>query len=349
MPLHTYMGVDARRDHSFRIPDPVASLQTGAPNACTQCHTTRSDRWAADILAKRSGPSGPVYEHSMLLAAARRNDPASASGLLSFAASTGHPPILRSIALLESGRFPGAGQLEAVRAASRSEDPLVRMGAATALDAMEPLQRLAMLEPLLEDPAAAVRHVVARQLVDIPLSQAPPAARARLERLFDEYRRTLLHNADMPESMSDLGLFLGAQGDADGAEKALLQSLKLAPRYLAAMLNLADLYRARDRDDLGEPLLREAIAEYPESGDAHHMMGLLYVRTGRTRQSVELLQKASRLVPDNARYTLAHALALIETGERTRGIALLSEARGRFPRDVQILQALEAFQDAAGD
>ena len=38
MPSTTYMAVDARRDHSFRIPRPDLSLKYGTPNACTACH-----------------------------------------------------------------------------------------------------------------------------------------------------------------------------------------------------------------------------------------------------------------------------------------------------------------------
>jgi predicted CXXCH cytochrome family protein len=345
MPQRTYMGVDVRRDHSFRIPDPAASLKSGTPNACTQCHTKRNDRWAADFLTKRTGSAGPRYAHSEMLDGARRNDPAMAPALLAYADNGGHPPMLRSIALMESGRFPGPQQSETVRAALKSGDPLVRIGAASALESMDAGQRLTMLQPLLEDPVKSVRHVVARQLVDIPLAQAPRELRTRLGRLFDEYRNTLLHNADMPESMSDLGLFLAAQGDPDAAEKALLHARRLSPRYLAAMLNLADLHRARDRDDLGEPILREALAEYPESGDVHHMLGLLYVRTGRTAQSVALLRKASELAPDNPQYALVHALALIETGERPRGLAILATAQRRFPQDMQIRQALEAYRN----
>jgi predicted CXXCH cytochrome family protein len=346
MPPRTYMGVDVRRDHSFRIPDPAHSLKSGTPNACTQCHTNRNDRWAADFLAKRTGTTGPRYPHAELLAAARRNDPAIAPELLAYAGNAGNPPVLRSIALMESGRFPGPQQSDTVRAALKSGDPLVRLGAASALDSMDAGQRLALLGPLLEDPVKSVRHAVARQLVDIPLAQAPQELRTRLGRLFDEYRNTLQHNADMPESMSDLGLFLGAQGDTEAAEKALLHARRLSPRYLAAMLNLADLHRARNRDDLGEPILLEALAEYPESGDAHHMLGLLYVRTGRTSQSVSLLRKASELAPDNPQYALVHALALIETGDRPRGLAILATAQRRFPHDTQIRLALEAHQNA---
>jgi tetratricopeptide (TPR) repeat protein/nitrate/TMAO reductase-like tetraheme cytochrome c subunit len=38
MPATTYMMVDARRDHSFRVPRPDLSVRLGTPNACTGCH-----------------------------------------------------------------------------------------------------------------------------------------------------------------------------------------------------------------------------------------------------------------------------------------------------------------------
>ena len=38
MPHTTYMMIDDRRDHSFRVPDPALSIATGTPNACTGCH-----------------------------------------------------------------------------------------------------------------------------------------------------------------------------------------------------------------------------------------------------------------------------------------------------------------------
>jgi Flp pilus assembly protein TadD len=38
MPETTYMAVDPRRDHSFRVPRPDLSVKLGTPNACTGCH-----------------------------------------------------------------------------------------------------------------------------------------------------------------------------------------------------------------------------------------------------------------------------------------------------------------------
>ncbi len=39
MPAKTYMGVDLRRDHSFRVPRPDLTETIGVPNTCNACHT----------------------------------------------------------------------------------------------------------------------------------------------------------------------------------------------------------------------------------------------------------------------------------------------------------------------
>ena len=41
MPARTYMVVDRRHDHSFRIPRPDLSVKLGTPNACNDCHADK--------------------------------------------------------------------------------------------------------------------------------------------------------------------------------------------------------------------------------------------------------------------------------------------------------------------
>jgi predicted CXXCH cytochrome family protein len=346
MPERTYMGVDARRDHSFRVPDPIASLRFGVPNACTQCHTDRDDAWAAAFITQQTGRSEPWYPHASLLHTARGHDPAASAGLLAYAADQANPPILRGIMLQESTRFPSREQVEAATRALSSTDPQVRTGAIAALAVLDPTQRLARLQPLLQDPLRSVRLAAARQLADLPLARAPAAVQPLLESAFNEYRQALQHNADLPESMSELGVFLASQGDLDGAEQALQHARRIAPGFLPAMLNLADIHRARNRDDLGEPLLREAMEAYPESGDVLHMLGLLHVRTGRTPDSVALFRQAAELAPENPQYALVHAVSLVETGRRAQGLAVLEAATARFPGNASLRQALEGYRSA---
>jgi predicted CXXCH cytochrome family protein len=347
MPQNTYMGVDARRDHSFRIPDPLASLETGAPNACTQCHEDRDDRWAAAFITQRTGRKEPRYPHAALLARARGHDAAVAPELLRYAGDATHPPILRAIALQESARFPSQQQVDVVAGALADPDPLVRAGAAASLGFLQSGQRLAGLAPLIEDPVKAVRMATARQLIDIKVADAPSRLQAPLGRLFEEYRTALQFNADMPESMNDLGVFLSAQGDIDGAERAFQQARQLAPRYLPAMLNLSDVHRARRRDDAGEALLREALRAYPDSADVHYTLGLLLVRTQRTAASVALFARARELAPGNPQYALVHAVSLAETGRRGDAIRELEAASLHFPGEPQILQALQGYRSTS--
>jgi len=344
MPERIYMGVDARRDHSLRVPDPLASLRHGVPNACTQCHKDRKDQWAADFLAKRTGRKQPWYAHTPLLAAAHSNDAAVLPDLLAYAGDNGRPAILRGTALLESGRFVSPQQLAAIDVALRASDPQLRVGAAAALGNLELAERLRHLQPLLADPVKAVRMAVAQQLAQVPLNQAPAQVQPLLGRLFEEYRQSLLYNADMPESQSNLSLHQAAQGDLAAAERSLRHALKLAPRYLPAMLNLSDIYRATGRDAAGEILLRDAMAAYPESADARHMLGLLYVRARRTAESVPLFAAASRLAPDNAQYALVLALALNETGRKPEAVRVLEQAARRFPGHAQIQQLLASYK-----
>ena len=56
MAARTYMVVDPRRDHSFRIPRPDLSVAIGTPNACNGCHQDKDAQWAAGTIASWNGP-----------------------------------------------------------------------------------------------------------------------------------------------------------------------------------------------------------------------------------------------------------------------------------------------------
>ena len=88
MPATIYMGVDPRRDHSFRIPDPIASLELGVPNACSSCHSDQAGQgaqWLVDFLSSRNGNSDMQYEHAAIIAAARQGDASVAPDILALA------------------------------------------------------------------------------------------------------------------------------------------------------------------------------------------------------------------------------------------------------------------------
>lgn len=67
MPTTTYMMLDHRRDHSFRVPRPDLSLKFGTPNACTQCHLDESK------VASRTTEL-PLHQYLDWIAAAEQGD-----------------------------------------------------------------------------------------------------------------------------------------------------------------------------------------------------------------------------------------------------------------------------------
>ena len=56
MPARTYMVVDRRHDHGFRIPRPDLSARFGVSNACNDCHVDKDAAWAAAAVERWYGP-----------------------------------------------------------------------------------------------------------------------------------------------------------------------------------------------------------------------------------------------------------------------------------------------------
>ena len=62
MPAATFMVIDSRHDHSFRVPRPEQTVRFGVPNTCNQCHREQSAQWAADQVAKWYGHAPEGYQ-----------------------------------------------------------------------------------------------------------------------------------------------------------------------------------------------------------------------------------------------------------------------------------------------
>ncbi len=72
MPATSYMDVDPRRDHSFRIPRPDLSVEFGTPNACTGCHI-RDTKLSSEERPKSPTANRPV-EYADWLRGAREGN-----------------------------------------------------------------------------------------------------------------------------------------------------------------------------------------------------------------------------------------------------------------------------------
>ena len=134
MPTRTYMVVDARRDHSIRIPRPDLSLEIGVPNACNGCHRDKPAGWAAKLVAKWYGHAPAGFQRfADALHAGSIGAPGAERSLAQLIADREQPAIARASALALIANDPGFAGAPSLREGARDVSPLVRRAAARAL------------------------------------------------------------------------------------------------------------------------------------------------------------------------------------------------------------------------
>jgi predicted CXXCH cytochrome family protein len=295
MPARTYMVVDPRRDHSFQVPRPDLSAAIGTPNACSGCHRDRPPRWAAEQVVRWYGPTSPARRphFAPALDAGRRGLLSAEKGLATLATDASQPGIARATALASLREYLSPASLPAVEATLADADPLVRATALTSLETLPPGERPRLAAPLLRDPVRAVRLAAAHALADAPRHTLSPEQQADLDRALAELVASETVNADRPEAHMNLANLYARLSRPADSESALRTALAIDPRFVPAMVNLADLLRPQGGDAEGERLLQQALRIAPDSAEALHALGLLRVRQGR-RAVVALLRRRPR-------------------------------------------------------
>jgi tetratricopeptide (TPR) repeat protein len=261
-----YMGVDGRRDHSFRIPRPDLFLATGAPNACTDCHTDRNSAWAAAEIAQRfpdSDRRGPHF--SQTFAAARHDPAASAENLLGIAEHDGLPGVIRASAL-DLLRV-GADEAIAARAAPLidDDDPLIRAAAIAVQRGAPPIDRVQRLVPAFEDPVRSVRIAAAREFLDAPVARLPARIAEAARSATGEWRASLFAKADFPETHMVIGGAALVLRNPRAAEQAFREAVRLDPQQVEAWTMIARILAATGDPDGARTALDDALAANPSS------------------------------------------------------------------------------------
>ncbi len=345
MPERTYMVVDDRRDHGFRIPRPDLSQMIGTPNACNQCHTDKTPEWAASAIREWTG-RGPTAHWSEVIAASRRGNP-SPAGLAEMVSDRTLAAIVRASALDE---LANAGRVSAavVTKAGNDSEPFVRAAAARALDSLAPPERTTAGVLLLRDPIRAVRIEAARSMADLV-----PSMKAEDAGVFapagEEYRRAQRFNSNRPEGHYNLGSFESRLGNLGKARVSYEKAIEVGAYFVPAYVNLADVHRVEGREVECEKTLRNALVVDSENAAVRHSLGLSLIRQSRTKEALAELAAASTAAPEVARYAYVYGVALNSSGRGDEALAVLSKAERAHPRDIDVLTALFSFHRERGD
>lgn len=344
MPQKKYMVIDARHDHSFRIPRPDLSLELGTPNACTSCHADKPMAWAAEVFARRYPKRVGTAHYGQALYAARMGRAGADKGLSRLIGDSRIPAIVRATALsmLPDYAAPETGSLLAHGLAD--PDPLPRIAALRALADIDVRLALRLAPVALADEVRAVRIEAARALMRVPRDAMPEQIRTGFDDALREYVAAQAANADRAFAHTNLGVMFAMTGDLARAEAAYLNAMKLEPDFVQAPVNLADLYRHRGRDDDAEALLLKARDAAPSNAAVHHALGLLKIRQRQSEEALSLFARATELDPSNWRFAYVYAVALHDGGRVAEAIDVLTAAHHRRPAERTILDALNAYE-----
>lgn len=258
----TYMGVDTRRDHSFRVPRPDLAA-TGSPDACTDCHTGRDAAWAASVLAERF-PDSPhrAPHYATTFAAARRDPQTAALDLLDIAEWRDGPAIVRATALDLLGAAADAAAMRRVSLLLADPEPLVRAAATGALRNVPVDERLATLGPLLSDARRSVREAAAKALLDARPQPTRPEASA-LAAARNEWWSALQLRSDFPETHLQIGGAALQARQFPLAVRAFTRAVTLDPQIVAAWSMLIRLHAALGDTGAAQDALASALAANP--------------------------------------------------------------------------------------
>ncbi len=351
MPTTTYMGVDARRDHSLRVPRPDLAKELGTPDACTKCHTDKTRDWAAEWFVKWWG-AGPRNAHyGEILASARRNEPGSFEKLAALAADTTRPALVRAAAVETVGfRGPSPETTQVLSGRLADPDPSVRTEALNALLNYPPDQRLALAGGLLGDPSRSVRTEAARVLAasHAGFSEAQKSAFTRTAAEFEKKQKAI---ADRAAGHMFLAAFYLDQGDVAKAEASFRLAQKVEPEFIPVRINFAEMLFSRNRPAEAESEYRAAIAAAMTDNDrgvARESLARFLIRMQRYDEGVDELKTAAGLLPDSAETQYFYGVALNSLGRFPEALPYLEKARELAPRHLEYLIGLATVCRDAG-
>ncbi len=352
----TFMQVDPRRDHKFHVPDPAVSDAVDSPDACTSCHTDKSQQWAAGHVDRWSGDNRSSSRYGPMFHAAWNGDTDVRSDLISFLTNQEKPTFLRASAANTIGQLvTDPGNRSSIRNLLDESDPLLRRtGARLFIAGRNNNGNVSPdpLVPLLSDPVRGVRFAAARSLSTMDLSGLDDEQRKRVENLVDQIEAVLLTNQDTRSGLFSLGQFYAQQEQPENAITYLRRAIRMDAKFLDARTTLAQLLAGQERPSEAASVLQPVIRQErpPEmseqtwnraKGRVYFQLGLLNAGPLNNRTSARnYLERAVRLTPNNARAHFNLGLLYSKMGDVDQADHALNRARDLQPDNPRYLYTL---------
>ncbi len=308
MKSRIYMGIDDRRDHSFRIPD----------------------------AGNQPGHFGAVFS------AVRSGTPGAHSQLAGVAGDTDTPDIARATALtmMDANLMPVP--TVAVEPHLADPNPLLRMGALRSVATLPTAGRVALASGLLTDPILAVRIQAAQTLAEDEKHLSVEGSLA-LRGAMNEVRASLQSNAFLPGNALALAELESRVGNVSAANRAYQHALKVLPA-MALTHHAYGLFLVRQKR-LPEALiaLEKASSLAPDNPRLIYVYAIALNSTGQGASALPLMAKARERFPDN--FDIGWALATLQrdAGQRLAARATAQQLAAAFPSNQNVRALLRSL------
>lgn len=302
-----YMGNDFRRDHSFRIPRPDQSALYGTPNACNECHTEKSEQWAADSVVKWYGKDrNPHFSDYLILSQREGLDPEDRKKLDTFINDLNYPFIARST-VINSLSYSNEAQVTALLTALKDSAAIVRYNALLQFRGMNPSDRMSIARKHLNDSVRLVRIGSAQLLIGFDATGWDESEKLLLDKANGELQEMLYSNADFATGRLQLGDYYMQLNDVKTAIRHYEMALKKDTLLFPVYSNLATAYSIAGKSDMALETINIWIDHDPDAGRAYYLRALLNFELGNNEIAVEDLGMAIALDPSDTRsmYNLA--------------------------------------------
>lgn len=348
MPGNYYMGVDFRRDHSFRIPRPDLSMKYDVPNACNDCHADKSFQWSEDWIKKYYGERKKFTYASVLADGYLQKENADTS-LTRLIKNDLYPEMVRATAISYLSFYNNPATDSVIKEMLYNIEPLVRERAIDAFNPNSAQELVRVIFPLLDDPIRMVRIAAASKLSALGKEFFTDEQLKKLNEVLDEYLKTLEYTADFPSGKYNLGNFYSNKGDYLKAEKYYINSIKMDDRFYPAKSNLAMLYYNQGKLKEAENLFLDLIKNHSEYTEGEYYLGLLYAEQKRYKEAAEILEKAFSKTIVNPRIYYNLGLIYQYLNNNGKAEAALLKANSISPNQFDIIYALADFYIKTGD
>jgi predicted CXXCH cytochrome family protein len=335
MPTQTYMGVDKRRDHSFKIPRPQLSATFNTPNACTQCHSDKSNEWATEHITQWFGKAKALPLNQGDLYQLMSGQPLSLEEFKGIVKDESIPVISRASAVQMINLSGIVLEERILSALLNSDHALIRLSAAGTASTVSPQLKLKILSPLLKDKYKAVRVAAARSMLGITL---PDDIKVDFNRAFAELIRAQQVNSWRGEGKANSAMIALELNQAEQAIAALKQAIQIDPYFEGSYLGLSEIYRQQNNNVKLEQLFKQALSALPLSAAIHYSQALHLVRQQQHTVALTSFKKAYDLLPQNSQYAYAYILSMDGQGQSKKALNTLQMIVKRYADRQNLLE-----------